>query len=111
MLKCKILLYEEGVDMTKIEEVFVPLIDAYDVFLDVDEKEIGCLNEREHERVLADRNYYSQLLVEKLNGNTEQLVKEHRQKKFPMIMESFGDDTEGIVNRKRKKYKIKECEL
>ena len=61
--------------MNKIEELFNPLIDAFDMFLNIDEKEIGCLTEREHERFLADRNYYSQLFVEKLNGDMEQLVK------------------------------------
>lgn len=93
--------------MSKIEELFIPLIDAFDTFINIEEKENGCLNEIEHERVLADRNYYSQLLVEKLNGSMEQLVKEHQQKIYPMIMESFRDDAEGIGKRKRKKYKIK----
>lgn len=96
--------------MNKIEELFNPLIDAFDIFLNIDEKEIGCLTEREHERFLADRNYYSQLLVEKLNGSMEQLAKEHQQKTYPIIMESFKADVEGMGNRKRKRYKIKECE-
>lgn len=98
-----------GYNMNKIEELFVPLIDAFDIFLNTEQKEIGCLDEKEYARFLADRNYYSQLLVEKLNGTMEQLVKEHQQKTYPILMESFKDDTDGIGNRKGKRRKIKEC--
>lgn len=95
--------------MSEIEALFIPLIETFDTFISIEEKEIGCLTEREHERVLADRNHYAQLLVEKLNGNMEQLVKEHQQKTYPILMESFKDDTDGIGNRKGKRRKIKEC--
>ena len=95
--------------MNKIEELFTPLIEAYDTFLRIDDKELGCLNEIEYKRALADRNYYAQLLVEKMNGTMEQLVKEHQQKMYPIFMESFKDDTDGIGNRNGKKRKMKEC--
>lgn len=91
--------------MNRIEELFIPFIDAFDVFLNVDEKEVGCLNEREHEKLIVDRNYYSQLFVEKLNGTIEQLAKENLQKSYPMLFETFTDDSEGMGKRKRKQLK------
>ena len=93
--------------MSRIEELFNSLIDAFDIFLNIEEKEIGCLNEREHERFLADRNYYSQLLVEKLNGDMEQLTKENLMKSYPLLMETFNDDG-GMGNSRRKRNKVEE---
>lgn len=95
--------------MNEIEKLFNPLIDAFDTFLQTDEKELGCLNEIEYERALADRNHYSQLLVEKLNGTMEQLVKENQQKTYPILLKSFKNDTDGLGNRKGKRRKTKEC--
>lgn len=94
--------------MSRIEELFNSLIDAFDIFLNIEEKEIGCLNEREHERFLADRNYYSQLLVEKLNGDMEQLAKENLMKSYPLLMETFNDDVGGMGNSRRKRNKVEE---
>lgn len=51
--------------MSKKEGIFKELIDAFNHFLDVDEKEIGCLTEKEHERMCNDVNYYSDLFIRK----------------------------------------------
>lgn len=68
--------------MNQIEELFTPLIEAYDTFLRIDDKELGCLNEIEYKRVLADRNYYAQLLVEKMNEMWESIIAKDEDESF-----------------------------
>lgn len=57
-------------DDEKMEIMFSDLINAMDDFLDIEESEIGCLTEEEHERMIDDRNYYSDLFLQKTKKET-----------------------------------------
>lgn len=87
--------------MREIKELFQQLIDAFDKFLDIEEKEIGCLDDKEHARFLADRNYYSELLVKKTSVGNVPILIEELIELHPNIFDVW-DDAEDIGNYKRK---------
>lgn len=57
----------------EIEMLFAPLFKEFDIFFKRDEKEIGCLDERQHKKMMAIYNDVAMLYMQVLNGECEQL--------------------------------------
>ncbi len=57
----------------EVESLFAPLFKEFDIFFKKDEKDIGCLDERQHKKMMAIYNDVATLYMQVLNGECEQL--------------------------------------
>ena len=78
----------------EIEMLFAPLFKEFDIFFKRDEKEIGCLDERQHKKMMAIYNDVATLYMQVLNGECEQLLQKNE-----MANSSAVELNESLISR------------
>lgn len=89
-------------DDEKLKIMFSHLINAMDIFLDIEESEIGCLTAEEHERMIDDRNYYSDLFLQKTKKETKPTSPKMESLSYLPDWDGCMDD-ESFIHKKRQK--------
>lgn len=56
--------------MTGFDELSNKFIDDFDFFLDIEEREYGCLSDEDHQRLTSDRNDYVNIFQHILRRHT-----------------------------------------
>lgn len=56
----------------EIEMLFSPLFKEFDVFFKKEENEVGCLNGKQHKKMMAIYNDIDTIFIQVLNENVEQ---------------------------------------
>lgn len=56
--------------MTGFDELSNKFIDDFDFFLDIEEREHGCLSDEDHQRLTSDRNDYIRIFQRTLRRHT-----------------------------------------
>ncbi len=57
----------------EVETLFSPLFKQFDIFFKKEENDVGCLNEKQHKKLLSIYNDIDTIYMQVLNGEGEQL--------------------------------------
>lgn len=98
---------KEKTIMSEVDLLFKPLIKAMDDFLDMEERDYGCLSNEEHNKFLKMRNYCAELYGRKATPKIEHSSKE-KQSVIPLIFLADEDDSTNAIFR-RKKNEMEMC--
>lgn len=91
--------------MSEVDLLFKPLIKAMDDFLDMEERDCGCLSNEEHNIFLKMRNYCAELYGRKAAPKIEHFSKE-KQSVIPLIFLADEDDSTNAIFRWKKKTEM-----
>lgn len=87
--------------MKKIELLFKALLKAFDIFFNEEEKEVGCLTNKEHKEIIQMRNRIDDIFMQKLNSN--ETKKEYKSEKETLMFVPYLNEEDDTVEACKKK--------
>ncbi len=83
----------------EVESLFAPLFKEFDIFFKKDEKDIGCLDERQHKKMMAIYNEVATIYMQVLNGEGEQSLPQNKMANSSMAVLNESLISKGSMRR------------